>query len=248
MVQTVAVVKRRSRLAFPGSTVKPVKMKRSFVSLRFPDPEASVSIFLIDNELLPPQPIAKKEKNAGMDELSGNLMTSRKKKSAEPLRLSHVLAVVVIASLLVGLSALLLFATPPQGEPLAIFLSQDTQPDGKRVFKILKTDADARVDLANYAVEIDLGAEWKSLGRHSFQDRRILERQRELTIPVDPPPPGQAWRVCVQYGLATRGLELWRERAGFAWRNRRFRDAFRLEQWEARETVGPTIRSKGSVQ
>ena len=107
----------------------------------------------------------------------------------------------------------------------------------------LKRHGGAPVRLMCYVVEEGSEQSWRRIISETFTNNTALANHRDYTFTLSPPAGTGGWRLRVQYGIGTHGIQLWRERARVAWRTGRIRDAlFRFEEWEACESVSEVVR------
>ena len=133
------------------------------------------------------------------------------------------------------------FLRHPAPEPVALSMSI-TQQGGSLASVTLKRHGSAPVRLMNYAVEEGSEQSWRRIGGDAFKANTLLADDQDYTFNVSPPPGTSAWRLRVQYGLGTHGIQLWQQKARVAWRTGRIRDAlFRFEEWEACESVSEAV-------
>jgi len=107
----------------------------------------------------------------------------------------------------------------------------------------LKRHGGAPVRLMCYIVEEGAEQSWRRISSDTFKGNTALAVNQDYTFIVSPPAGTNRWRLRVQYGLGTHGIQLWQERARVAWRTGRIRDALlRFEEWEACESVSEVVR------
>jgi len=105
----------------------------------------------------------------------------------------------------------------------------------------LKQYGEGRLMLMSYFVEEASEQGWRQISSGTFKSQTALARNQDYTFSVNPPAKPGAWRLRVQYGLGTRGIQLWRERARVVARTGRIRDALRFEEWEMCESVSEAV-------
>jgi hypothetical protein len=142
---------------------------------------------------------------------------------------------VVVAA---GVSWMLRGQAPvPDGVSISI-----AQQSGSPASVTLKRHGAAPVRLMGYIVEEGSDQSWRRISSGSFKSNTALAVDRGHTFNVTPPAGTNGWRLRVQYGLGTHGIQL-QQRARVAWRTGRIRDAlFRFEEWEASESVSEVVR------
>jgi len=117
-----------------------------------------------------------------------------------------------------------------------------THQRGSLASVTLKRHGGAPVRLMCYIVEERAEQSWRRISSDTFKSNPALAVDRDHTFIVSPPAGTNGWRLRVQYGLGTHGIQLWQERARLAWRTGRIRDALRFEEWEACESVSEVVR------
>lgn len=130
---------------------------------------------------------------------------------------------------------------PPAPVPVVVSIS--IAPQRSSLASVtLKRHGGAPVRLMCYIVEAGSEQNWRRISSDTFKSNTALAVDQDLTFIVSPPAGTSSWRLRVQYGLGTHGIQLWQERARLAWRTGRIRNALRFQEWEACESVSEVVR------
>ena len=163
---------------------------------------------------------------------SANIMVVCKRKYLLGVSIVFVLVAASVSWMLCGHPA-----------PVTVVVSISiTHQKGSLASVSLKRHGGAPVRLMCYIVEEASEQGWRRISSDTFKSNTALPVDQDYTFIVSPPAGASGWRLRVQYGLGTHGIQLWQERAQLAWRTGRIRAALRFEEWEACESVSEVVR------